>query len=456
MMTHIFLFVMNKNKILSIFSVFFLLGFFAFVNDATAKMCGSDNTGSCQVACSGSQRSINDSTNACSGALSGAGGTVCCSPAQVSEWPSAQCYALGGAAATDCADQSNTFDAGILLTSDCKPSVRCCLPSGKFNASNPLPNPQACTTKSCTDTSGQRCTSGPLTTCNAGERNVTDVCPSNGICCQTVPPNNNTGNGNGSGSTGTGLTGQLNYTLLEKIPGAEEAGSDLKSYLEALYKIALVLVTLSAVLMLSIGGFMYLTSAGNTAQMGNAKGVITDALIGLVIALFAWLLLYVINPDFVGGSINGLSPVSVAPGYSPAVPVSVEGQYTHAEAVAALQAQGISVTSSGNCSDQSNKTCTSLQGIPKSTVDNLIKLKQGCGCSFSVTGGTEVGHASHGTGRAVVDVSLSLRSFLLNNKGSLTSQYNVIKICATKDNQDVAMGCSYIEPQPHFHLVFKS
>lgn len=277
----------------------------------------------------------------------------------------------------------------------------------------------------------------------------------NEVCCGDSVTFNSP-NAQFSNGTGTGLTGQLNYTLLEKIPGAEEAGSDLKSYLEALYKIALVLVTLSAVLMLSIGGFMYLTSAGNTAQMGNAKGVITDALIGLVIALFAWLLLYVINPDFVGGSINGLSPVSVAPGYSPAVPVSVEGQYTHAEAVAALQAQGISVTSSGNCSDQSNKTCTSLQGIPKSTVDNLIKLKQGCGCSFSVTGGTEVGHASHGTGRAVVDVSLSLRSFLLNNKGSLTSQYNVIKICATKDNQDVAMGCSYIEPQPHFHLVFKS
>lgn len=103
----------------------------------------------------------------------------------------------------------------------------------------------------------------------------------------------------------------LQYTLLEKVPGTDGLGSDLPGYVKAIYGVALIIVVLSAVLMLSIGGFMYLTSAGNTSAMGTAKGVIFDALIGLAIALTAWLILNVINPDLVTVTLNGLSPIAV-------------------------------------------------------------------------------------------------------------------------------------------------
>ena len=49
--------------------------------------------------------------------------------------------------------------------------------------------------------------------------------------------------------------------------------------------------------MIMVGGFMYITSAGNQATMGKAKGYITDAIIGLIMAMAAYLLLYEINPD---------------------------------------------------------------------------------------------------------------------------------------------------------------
>lgn len=117
----------------------------------------------------------------------------------------------------------------------------------------------------------------------------------------------------------------LQYTLLEKIPGTDNLGSDLPGYLKALYNVALVIIVLSAVLMLSIGGFMYLTSAGNTAALSTAKSVIFDALIGLMIALAAYLLLFVINPDLVKVSINGLSPISVTP--TPGAPAGPSGPY---------------------------------------------------------------------------------------------------------------------------------
>lgn len=118
-------------------------------------------------------------------------------------------------------------------------------------------------------------------------------------------------------------SGGLQYTLLEKIPFFSGSGSDLPGYILAVYNLALVIIVLSAVFMVSIGGFLYLTSAGNTSSAETAKHVITDALLGLVIALIAWLLLNAINPDLVNVSINGLSAVP-APSAGP-IPTPTPG-----------------------------------------------------------------------------------------------------------------------------------
>ena len=127
--------------------------------------------------------------------------------------------------------------------------------------------------------------------------------------------------------TETNAATGLQYTLLEKIPGAPAVTSDLPGYIEALYRVALIAVVLSAVVMLSIGGFMYLTSAGNTSALGTAKDVIFDAIVGLVIALVAYLILNVINPDLVNVSINGLSAISAGAPITPGAPQGPSGVY---------------------------------------------------------------------------------------------------------------------------------
>jgi len=75
---------------------------------------------------------------------------------------------------------------------------------------------------------------------------------------------------------------------------------------------------------------------------------------------------------------------------------------THKQALDLLNAQGISVHSSGNCSDKDNKRCTSLDGIQQSTIDGIIFFKNDSRCEIVVTAGTEIGHAqgvySHETG----------------------------------------------------------
>ena len=93
---------------------------------------------------------------------------------------------------------------------------------------------------------------------------------------------------------------------LEKIPGQTSVGdSDLIGYLNNLYKFGISITGILAVFMIAVGAFSYIvTSAGNPSKMSDAKSKITNALIGLTIALTAYLFLYVINPDLVGGTLK--------------------------------------------------------------------------------------------------------------------------------------------------------
>ncbi|OGZ62124.1 MAG: hypothetical protein A3H51_03200 [Candidatus Spechtbacteria bacterium RIFCSPLOWO2_02_FULL_38_8] len=54
----------------------------------------------------------------------------------------------------------------------------------------------------------------------------------------------------------------------------------------AIYKLAPLFV----VIMIVVGGFFYLTSAGNTGQTSKGKSLIKNAVIGYAIVLSAWLI----------------------------------------------------------------------------------------------------------------------------------------------------------------------
>jgi len=75
-------------------------------------------------------------------------------------------------------------------------------------------------------------------------------------------------------------------------------------------------------------------------------------------------------------------------------------QQHHDDATArgVLTNAGIRVVSSGNCSDPTNKTCTSLTGMREDTVNQVVNIKNACpSCGITVTGGTETGHAGGST-----------------------------------------------------------
>lgn len=87
----------------------------------------------------------------------------------------------------------------------------------------------------------------------------------------------------------------------------------------------------------------------------------------------------------------------VAPG------AAVVGTATDAFAVTKLSqataaqmfgAAGITWSSSGNCTDRNNSTCTSFEQLNLATAQGAQTLRQASGCALNITGGTETGHAS--------------------------------------------------------------
>ena len=175
-----------------------------------------------------------------------------------------------------------------------------------------------------------------------------------------------------------------------------------------------------------------------------------------------------LHMDFYAGSgstalhstpINGKKTITVEPtscyggnGGPGGGPGCASANCTQSEAETLLRAAGIGVTSSGGCSDPTNSSCTSLTNMPSTVIQGLIKLKNDTGCSFNVTGGTEVGHQSHGQGLPKVDITQNdcLVSALQN-----PSAHGIKQICVTAAYSRLSYNCgSYRETSAHFHLGF--
>ncbi|MDA3815217.1 MAG: DUF1566 domain-containing protein [Patescibacteria group bacterium] len=105
------------------------------------------------------------------------------------------------------------------------------------------------------------------------------------------------------------LITQAQYTNKELIPG-QSPTNNLETYLNNIYNFGIAIAAILAVFMIALGAFIYIfTSAGNASKMMDAKDMIKNALIGLALVLVAFLILFIINPDLVGGTISGPSNV---------------------------------------------------------------------------------------------------------------------------------------------------
>lgn len=84
---------------------------------------------------------------------------------------------------------------------------------------------------------------------------------------------------------------------------------DLAQYIGIVYNFLISIVGVVAAVAMIIGGFQYLTSAGDSGKIGQAKSKITNALIGLILALGAYTILNTINPALLTLQLPDLRPV---------------------------------------------------------------------------------------------------------------------------------------------------
>ncbi len=89
---------------------------------------------------------------------------------------------------------------------------------------------------------------------------------------------------------------ELKYKLIEPFPFVDET-TKFPQYLEGIFKFAIATVSIAALLMIVIGGYLYIVSGGNQAKNGHAKEIIWNALLGLVVVMFIGIIFYTINSD---------------------------------------------------------------------------------------------------------------------------------------------------------------
>ncbi len=228
----------------------------------------------------------------------------------------------------------------------------------------------------------------------------------------------------------------------------------LQGYIQQLYAFALGIGGILAVGMI-IFGAIYISISGSVDKEKEGKSYITSALFGLVLLFGAYIVLRTVNPNLIQ-----LTPPSAPVLSFPTSTMTSDYWNDNNQKLAELQNAGVKVSSSGNCYDISNASCTSLSGMPEYAIQFIINLQKNSGCPANsdngvvVTGGTEVGHQTHGYGLPVFDLrdTSCLKSYIQNNLAAIKQQ--VKAICSIAANQQIIFGCgSYLEKEDHIHMA---
>ena len=118
----------------------------------------------------------------------------------------------------------------------------------------------------------------------------------------------------GTGGAGIGTIGnKFDYVLLEPLPGFSSdtvRSTEFASFAQQAIRLIIGLSAVLSVLMFTIGGFQYLT--GETLQMkSDGRGRMTNAVIGLLLILCSYLILFTINPQLLNLDLNVRAPTTV-------------------------------------------------------------------------------------------------------------------------------------------------
>ena len=107
----------------------------------------------------------------------------------------------------------------------------------------------------------------------------------------------------------------VKYNLIQPLPGVQSV-SDFPTFISLFIPFLLGLAGLFALIQIVRGGIQRAVSGGNPSAVGEANDMIWQAILGLVLALSAYLILNTINPDLVNLKFAPLD-IRIAPPIGP-------------------------------------------------------------------------------------------------------------------------------------------
>jgi hypothetical protein len=222
------------------------------------------------------------------------------------------------------------------------------------------------------------------------------------------------------------------YCLLAPISGLTVIrNADLPNYFNLIYKIGIGLAAVLALIMLFFGGIQYMSTDALSGKEDGKKKM-SNAILGLILALGSYAILNTINPKLLNFTF-GIDSVSISinpdeidnaipstPENGLYCPLQNNGQgYTDGSvwdqnltADSALRSQlmgqnSISV-SGGGCATVGQQSCTSLAGLD---ISGVLKIRDKCPtCELTITGGTECWLHSKKTAHGKNSTTIDLRN----------------------------------------------
>jgi len=222
------------------------------------------------------------------------------------------------------------------------------------------------------------------------------------------------------------------------------------------------LATVIAVLLFIYAGAKMMMAGGDPGAFKKAREIFWNVIIGVVIMLCAYvfidtILKTVLSPEArqygpwnevqcvtlpTGGTSTGTGPGTVIP-------------VTGDEATVRAALRGIPINK-GPCpagASYGNVAggCTNVAGLPQNAIEGVINLNNACGGCVTITGGTEGGHASHGPGNPMVDISLSsgVDNYVQQSGGQIVSYRGNSRDPVYKVGNDL-----YVRESNHWHIEF--
>lgn len=282
---------------------------------------------------------------------------------------------------------------------------------------------------------------------------------------------------------------QINYTPLEPLPGITSNGgtvSGLGTYLPAMFTLAIEIAAALAVIMITIGGIEYIGSESISSK-GDGIKKIQNALVGLLLAIGAWVILSTINPNLVsfnlsitsftppppptgggGGGTPGAGACTPNPSPYPSPNSPYYSTYPCGSSWPSDSNERSSLSNIGvqfnhsNCALVGDLNCTSVFQISANAISGLQWLVTHCtgGCSVMITGGTEFWvHTSHGPGTGMIDLHYGQGTTPLDRFIMSGTHTGTTNSCFSGMNSWTLNGIVYaLEARPgyttHWHVCY--